>query len=87
MKPFKMLKAKRLRFDLVHGTLFFPPYKSTYASEKGSITLTGTVGHTVAACTHNVLFFPALVVGLEPRDDLEEYDSEAVDVDGRAEVA
>ena len=37
-------------------------------------------------CTHNVLLLPVLVVGLEPRGDLEEDDAEAVDVDGRAEV-
>ena len=84
-----MLKAKRLRFDLVHETLFFSPVQvdtSTYASEKGSITFDRNCW-THCSSTHNVLFFPALVVGLEPRDDLEEYDSEAVDVDGRAEVA
>lgn len=37
-------------------------------------------------CTYNVLLLPLLVVGLEPRGDLEEDDAEAVDVDGRAEV-
>ena len=37
-------------------------------------------------CTHNVLLLPVLVVGLEPRGDLEEDNAETVDVDWRAQV-
>ena len=37
--------------------------------------------------THNILLLPPLVVRPQPRDDLQEDDAKAVDVDGRAQVA